>query len=734
MKFRYKIIVALTISSILVNLVFGFYAIKNELDGEKERFKDKIEHYNSLMQLINVRPLWDFDSEKIRSNLDLIFRDPEVVYVSIRDMTGTISFSFTKEDKTGVGEIFSYNLIITKEDDKLGDARIDYSNSIYSKRLTGLIIERVILTLGLILINIIIVYLISSYLLRPIDSVVDGLKKIDEGDFDHRMNIRTVDEFKQIETYFNRMVETLGTEIKSRIEKEEQLVEIHQYLENVFNSIPSVLITVDQSGFVTQWNFAAEKFTEVKHSEAIGRSVWEIVPMLEKYRNAFSSVIQEKKNEEIRRQYVSPDKDQYINISISPLISDRGSGAVIRLDDVSEMKQKDEKLSHAQMMDTIGNLAGGLAHDFNNVLAGITSTVSLIKFRMQRGDDPSTNDLKKFLDIMEESGLRAAGLTKQILSLSRKEEMNLKPVDLNQILKDIIQFCSHTIDKSVEIYPEFYNSPAFVLADSARLEQVLLNLCINASHSMTVMRGEGETRGGKITINIEKHVADEFFCNSHADALPGSGYWRMSVVDSGVGIEKKILQRIFEPFFTTKSRGKGSGLGLSMSYNIIKQHGGFIDVFSETGKGSIFSIYLPVNELKLEEPVKIENKVTPGSGLILIIDDEKSMCGMASSMLKIFGYDVMAVEDSEKGIEIFKENHQSIKAVLLDMIMPKKTGGELFAVFKEINPSVPIVITSGFGKDESIDKLLMDGAANFIQKPFSMNALASAIDMAINHK
>jgi PAS domain S-box-containing protein len=732
MKFRYKIIIALTLSSILFNIIFGFFAIKNELDGEKERFKGKIEQYNSLMKLMNVRPLWDFDSEKIQSNLELIFRDPEVVAVSLKDITGTINIILKKENQDTEGEIFSHNLSIKKDEDKLGEAQIDYSNSIYNSRLTGLIAERIILTLGLIIINIAIVFLISSYLLRPIDSVVNSLQKIDEGDFNYRLNINTTDEFNQIEVYFNRMVETLSKEIQSRSEKEVQLVEIHKYLENVFNSIPSVLISVDQWGYVKQWNCAAEKFTGIGYSDAVKKSVWSLVPMLEEYKNAFNAVIREEKTEEIRRQYVSPGKDEYINISISPLISGMGSGAVIRLDDVSEMKQKDEKLGHAQMMDTIGNLAGGLAHDFNNVLAGITSTISLIKFRMQRGDDLSREDLEKFLDIMEDSGIRAADLTKQILSLSRKDEMNFRTVDLNHIVRQVIQFCNHTLDKSVEINPCFYDSSALVLADSVRLEQVLLNLCINASHSMTVMRKDDEPRGGVISIDIKRLDVDEFFCNTHMDALPGIDYWRVSVTDTGVGIEKKVLKKIFEPFFTTKGKGKGSGLGLSMSYSIVKQHGGFIDVYSEPGKGSIFSVYLPVNESVIEEFKHSEAELKPGSGLILVIDDEKSMCEMASSMLELFGYEVITADDSETGIEIFKEKHKSIKAVLLDMIMPKKAGGELFVIFQEIDSSVPVVITSGFGKDENIESLLKGGAAFFIQKPFSMEALSLAIEKAVN--
>lgn len=732
MKFRYKIILSLTLASILFNLIFGFFTIKNELDGEKQRFNDKIFHYNTLIQHMNVMPLWDFDAEKIRSNLDLLFRDPEVVSVSINDITGTINIVQKKIMLNRDGKIFSYNFNIMKGSDKLGEARIEYSNFIYSRRLTVLVIEKISLTLGLIIFNIAAVFLISSYLLKPVDSVVDGLKKIDEGDFDYRMNISSNDEFKQIEIYFNSMVQTLGKEIKSRIDKEEQLVEIHRYLNDVFNSIPSVLITVDRYGTVRQWNSTAEKFTGVKAGDALRQNVWELVPILEKYRDAFNEIIQKNKTGEIRRQYVSEDNDIYINVSISYLVSESGSGAVIRLDDVTEMKRKDEKLTHAQMMDTIGNLAGGLAHDFNNVIAGITGTVSLIKFRMDRGDAVDSEDQKKFLGIIEDSANRAADLTKQILSLSRREEMNFGTADLNRIIKQVAQLCSHTIDKAVEIHPEYYGSEAFVMADPVRLEQVFLNLCINASHSMTVMRAEGEPRGGVLKITIERRSADEFFCNTHDDAFPGVEYWCVSVMDNGIGIEKKDLKKIFEPFFTTKGKGLGSGLGLSMSYNIIKKHTGFIDVYSEPGKGSIFSVYLPVNEQKIKEIVHNSGEVPSGSGLILVIDDEKSMCDMATSMLQTFGYEVIVAEDSGRGIELFTENQKLIKAVLLDMIMPKKSGKELIEIFKEINPSVPVVITSGFGRDEYADKLQEGDVLIFIQKPYSMESLALAIDKAIN--
>jgi len=205
-------------------------------------------------------------------------------------------------------------------------------------------------------------------------------------------------------------------------------------------------------------------------------------------------------------------------------------------------------------------------------------------------------------------------------------------------------------------------------------------------------------------------------------------------VDNGVGIDKKVLKKIFEPFFTTKGRGRGSGLGLSMSYNIIKQHNGFIDVYSEPGKGSIFSVYIPVNELKIEKELKKENCIHSGkeSGLILVIDDESSMCEMAASMLKLFGYEVISADDADDGIQLFKDNQKSIKAVLLDMIMPKKTGGELFVAFREISPAIPIVITSGFGKDEEIEKLLNDGKSYFIQKPFSMDSLEQVIRGAVH--
>jgi len=732
MKFRYKIIILFTAFIIFFNLISGFVAYRIESENDRELFGKKIGIYNSLIRMVNAEPLQDSDAGKVRKILELIYTDTEVVSVSIINTGGTIALSMKKNIQNNVSILYSYSFNIMKGGEKLREARIEYSDIISRARLSGLITERIFLTLGLILFNAAVVLLISGYLLRPVTLFVNGLQKINDGDFKFRVNTGILDEFKLVEEYFNNMVESLDKETQSRIEKEDQLVEVYKYLGTVFNSIPFVLITVDMDGIVNQWNYAAVKFTGVSSSDAINKSVWRLVPILEEYKPAFNSVIRGETGEVVKLLYVSAEKDKFINISISPLVSDKSNGAVIRMEDVTETKLKDEKLSHAQMMDTIGNLAGALAHDFNNVLGGITSTVSLIKFRMHSGDDPEPDEMKKFLDIMENSGIRAVELTKQILSLSRKEELNFIPAELNQIIKQVIELCRHTLDKSVEISFDYFKLAAPVLADPVRLEQVLLNLCINACHSMTVMRTEGEPWGGQIVINIEKHIADEFFCNSHEYAYPGVGYWQISVKDNGVGIERKNIKKIFEPFFTTKTKGNGTGLGLSMSYNIIRQHNGFIDVYSEQGAGSTFYIYIPANDAETEDKIITEKKVIKGGGLILLIDDEKSMCETASAMLNIIGYDVISAYDPVKGLELFKENHKSIKAVLLDMIMPKKTGVELFEIFRGIDPLIPVVITSGFSIDDNFQKILNERKSSFIQKPFSMESLANAIEIAVN--
>lgn len=409
--------------------------------------------------------------------------------------------------------------------------------------------------------------------------------------------------------------------------------------------------------------------------------------------------------------------------------------AVIFADHVTRILSDVEKntlesqLIQSQKMETIGTLVGGLAHDFNNLLGGIVGSLSLLKIGYK---DMEEGELLKYFNIMENASGRATDLVKQLLAVASKQDLVMVPVDLNLAINHIVKISKNTFDKSVEIKYHYYETPAVAFADPIQIEQVLLNLCINACHAITIMRDD-DPHGGTITVNIRKLHADELFLQSHPEAIE-TDYWVISIEDTGVGMSRKTLDHIFEPFFTTKknTRIKGSGLGLTMVYNIIHDHSGFIEVYSEISKGSVFSVYLPVLEQEYIEKNKAAgNEIIYGEGTILVIDDEELIRVTTRKMLQASGYRVILAENGDEGIRIFREKHDEIKAIILDMAMPKKSGRDSFFEMKKFDPGVRVLLATGYKHDERSEEIIKSGVKGFIQKPYTIAELSRAISDVI---
>ena len=398
--------------------------------------------------------------------------------------------------------------------------------------------------------------------------------------------------------------------------------------------------------------------------------------------------------------------------------------AVIR--DLTERKKVEAQLIQAQKMETVGNLAGGLAHDFNNVLGGIVSVVSImdLKFKKETLDCES---LKKYIGLIKKSGERATDMVSRLLTLSRKEKLSLSRVDLNDIVNNVIEIAKNTFDKSIDLKFHILDRPAYIDADPTRIEQILLNLCINAAHSMTLMRSEGEQWGGVLEVRLRKSDLDEMFCSRNEGAVPG-WYWEVSVRDSGIGIPDDIMDKIFNPFFSTKSSGSGTGLGLSMVYNMTRQHNGFIEVDSEPGRGSVFNLYFPLSDKPAEgESLPGEEDKPHSGGVILVIDDELVMRTIAGEILSELGFDVISCGSGSEGLRIIDDKKGELRAVILDMAMPEMSGKEVFEEIQKRNASIPVLLTSGFRLDGRVEEVLAGGAGGFLQKPYRYNSLSSAI-------
>jgi two-component system NtrC family sensor kinase len=397
----------------------------------------------------------------------------------------------------------------------------------------------------------------------------------------------------------------------------------------------------------------------------------------------------------------------------TPMLNSKGEiiGGIGIVEDHTDKHKLEQQLRQSQKLEAIGQLAGGVAHDFNNILSAIVGYAHLTLLKLGK-DDP----LRLNLDQILQASDRATTLTQSLLAFSRKQVINPRPNDLNEILRSVEKFLLRLISEDIEITTACAADKIIVFADSGQIEQLLMNLVTNARDAMP--------RGGNITIGTESVQLDEEFIESHGNVKAG-GYALISVTDTGEGMNAETRERIFEPFFTTKAEGKGTGLGLSMVYGIVKQHDGYIYVYSEPGKGATFKVYLPLYRgAAVVEPVKTEPAaVTGGSETILLAEDDASLRKLAGVILRNYGYRVIEAVDGEDAVAKYGENRDLVQLVILDGIMPKKNGKEAYEEIRIINPSVRTIFASGYAEDILSREGLLEPGINFLLKPITPSEL-----------
>ena len=388
--------------------------------------------------------------------------------------------------------------------------------------------------------------------------------------------------------------------------------------------------------------------------------------------------------------------------------------------DVTERKQLQAQLQQAQKMEAIGTLAGGIAHDFNNLLQAILGYTQMLLFDRKKGD-PGFTDLKG----IEKAGVRASELTQQLLTFSRKVESQLRPVDLNQEIIQVERLLKRTIPKMINIELNLNDTLKIINADPNQMEQVLMNLAVNARDAMP--------DGGKLIIGTDNVVLKKKFCKIHIGAVPGT-YVMLTVSDTGHGMHSDIVQHIFEPFYTTKEIGRGTGLGLAMVYGIVKSHSGYITCDSDVGSGTTFKIYLPIIEESTDEDLGDELEVIPegGTETILLVDDESYIRDLGKKMLTRFGYTVLTAVDGESALALYREKKAHISLVILDLSMPGMGGERCLEELLRTDPGAKVIIASGYTAYEPKVKVMKTGACGFVGKPYKMKKLLEMIREVID--
>ena len=504
------------------------------------------------------------------------------------------------------------------------------------------------------------------------------------------------------------------SDITGRKRAQEQIAEQAALLDKARDAI--LVRGID--GTILFWNKGAELVYGWTRDEALGRNVSELYYADPRKFVEANSLTLSHGEWQGEVQHLTKARREIIIEARWTLIRDnegRPKSVLAINTDITERKKIEAQFLRAQRMESIGTLAGGVAHDLNNILAPIMMAIELLK---DLSNDPQA---AKILETLDVSAKRGADIVRQVLSFARGLEGQRIEIQPKHLLKDLTTIIKDTFPKNIRLHFSIPNDVWTILGDPTQVHQILLNLCVNARDAMPI--------GGNLTIAVENCVLDEQYAAMNIQAAPGR-YVNLSVTDSGTGITPDILDKIFEPFFTTKPLDKGTGLGLSTVMAIVKSHDGVINVYSEPGRGTTFKVYLPAIELSAEarKELAVEASLPRGNGeTVLVVEDESSILTITTQTLQAFGYRVLTATDGAEALAIYAEHKNEIAVVLTDMMMPILDGPSTIQALMRINPRIKIVAASGLNANGGVPKARGSGVKHFLTKPYTAGTLLKTL-------
>jgi len=558
-----------------------------------------------------------------------------------------------------------------------------------------------------------IIFILVRQIVQPLESLATTARDISRGDYSKKAQLSNIKEFWELSHAFNSMTGRLHETIENL---ESQI----DFIENVFESLGHPLYVIDTSDYTVKMANSAAGFGKLtSDSKCYMLTHKSDTPCGgPDHPCTIEEIKKTGKPTMMQHQHCADEggTKRVFEVYGYPIFNAEGEVTqVIEYNiDVTEKMGLEDQLRQGQKLEAIGSLASGVAHDFNNLLTTILGYGELVLMKLTK-DDPQ----REKIEAIYEAGQKASTLTRQLLAFSRKQVLEMKVVNINDLLENLTKMLRRVIGENVEINMHLEPDTGNIMADPGQIEQIVMNLAINARDALP--------SGGSITIETQETTLDEEYCKHHAEVEPGK-YAALYVTDNGIGMSTELMEKIFDPFFTTKAKGTGTGLGLSTVYGIVKQHNGHIYVYSEMGRGTTFKIYFPkVQKAAVDEDVQILPAMEKGTEAILITDDEASIRQLIRDTLEPLGYIVFEAANGEEALEFFNRTEARIDMLLTDVIMPKMTGKKLAEALLAQNPQLKVLYMSGYTDNVIVHQGVLESNLEFINKPLVPSILTKKI-------
>jgi PAS domain S-box-containing protein len=579
--------------------------------------------------------------------------------------------------------------------------------------------------------------LVAQRIARPVRQLAAGASAISRGEFVQRVEPTTSDEIGQLAAAFNNMARQLHEQRSALLEQRTALEAAHgelrrrfaelsdlkSYTDHILDSLVNGIVTLDLEGRVVTLNGSAEALLGCVAADVRGRPLTEVLVHTPDLVAILQAAIQWRTGRTgtvtlpSRMGGTTP-----VEITTATLKGGEGQdlGVIVILRDLTAVRALEAQLRHAQKMEAVGRLAGGVAHDFNNLLTVITGRSQLLLLKLAH-----ESPLRRDVELVEETAHRASALTRQLLAFSRKQMVQPRIVDLNEVVRGMETMLSRLIGEDIALTTQLDQTAGCVRADPAQLEQMIVNLAVNARDAMPL--------GGRLTLETSYIRLDEGFARQHVGLRPGP-HVRLTVRDTGVGMDGLIKAHLFEPFFTTKGPGKGTGLGLATVYGIVTQSGGAIRVESEPGQGATFTIELPRVDAPADLPTDpgIAGAAPQGFETVLLVEDELEVRGLARDILRQQGYTILESADGDEALRIGREHAGPIHLLVTDVVMPLMGGRELADRLRAGRRETKVLYVSGYTDDAILRQGVSETGTAFLPKPFTASALAHKVRQVLD--